>query len=868
MAHQIPAEPDKRFMTDKELLEIRTLSTILRWTESLGGSDTHSGYHRNKPTHRLHTQYTLLNNLLQTINRGGNEVSALIPSKATSQGIQLYSTTSDEPVVPVESIHDYDLFLNRNPQQDEFPPSENANDIVYTIEAVDGSDSVPPNFAGDPLACYGRLLKENEYKQLDFPFIAEMSLTLLKHARNAQTRQDKDKSYNDFAQFSICIGLRRLNARFKLGNFFGVFNEDALARSASEADADAMLPEQVGGTHVFSPEEKAHLGLFNDRKIISKDEIPDDVIFNCKGRRLLYNLLRRLLMSLRAAIAAALNSQPTKANTETYNQESYQHSICSVVSSVEDVAILLQVFGQKLRLTLEWVATVCKLEHSTIKAKYSHHRLKGWTETSAFTPVPRVELTSPRTTDGHQQPARLDTSVRAQSPRLLTSPTDDPSSLSPSSIHVAANDSDREDLLSPLPTSSPLDEEKSDPLPSLQNAQAQHDDEALQEEDADFESITEAEDLSYITQNPVTGWWDACYRYLELVCKHIEGVQKVHPHTGRQKTKSFKRVLDRVLPLLRVRPIEVKPSFRDLKIENPDSVLEEMVATGAILPWHSSALRNWIYENTPKGLESLKREGKVWESGKPHIPDVETWDKLKFSGTMHCETILLTIHVLTLDGVMGPKAPTPKQISDLLWTHNITVSADLVAQLKDISDILAVSKKCCPACDAIVQEVRALQPSPIVYPGYHTTWFPIALPPWTPRIIGAPLLTKLRAEVVHRGTKAFNASVNRERERQPTPSNASHDGGDADRENSDSKENSAGKEDDDDDDDDEALQAHSRVSSQAEQSWRALPIIGTSTPRLPSPEKRPHHSDSDPSPSTVMASPSKLPRISKDDRQK
>jgi hypothetical protein len=45
------------------------------------------------------------------------------------------------------------------------------------------------------------------------------------------------------------------------------------------------------------------------------------------------------------------------------------------------------------------------------------------------------------------------------------------------------------------------------------------------------------------------------------------------------------------------------------------------------------------------------------------------------------------------------------KISDLLRTRNITISEDLVAQLKDISDILAVSKKCCPACNATVEGI-------------------------------------------------------------------------------------------------------------------------------------------------------------------
>jgi hypothetical protein len=47
-------------------------------------------------------------------------------------------------------------------------------------------------------------------------------------------------------------------------------------------------------------------------------------------------------------------------------------------------------------------------------------------------------------------------------------------------------------------------------------------------------------------------------------------------------------------------------------------------------------------------------------------------------------------------------------------------------------DVLGVSKRCCPACDRLVNLIRSEQAfnEKLITPGNHTKWSGVALPPW------------------------------------------------------------------------------------------------------------------------------------------
>lgn len=54
--------------------------------------------------------------------------------------------------------------------------------------------------------------------------------------------------------------------------------------------------------------------------------------------------------------------------------------------------------------------------------------------------------------------------------------------------------------------------------------------------------------------------------------------------------------------------------------------------------------------------------------------------------------------------------------------------------MQDIEGLVAVSKRCCPACNKLVELLQDTGGAfrNIIYPGNHTTWSSVALPPWLP----------------------------------------------------------------------------------------------------------------------------------------
>ncbi|KAJ9615243.1 hypothetical protein H2200_001317 [Cladophialophora chaetospira] len=334
----------------------------------------------------------------------------------------------------------------------------------------------------------------------------------------------------------------------------------------------------------------------------------------------------------------------------------------------------------EIESTLTWAASTCKPSNTTIKPKFSHSRLKGWTESPASTAShglsdahppwpadPTTGASSSSSTPSPLSPHRPQNQAASTLTRTL-------STFPRFSTRCYANTSDRDDLPGSLSAGSPGQQKQSETIPSSAATQPKSSDSAepaeriLQEEQGmredgeDQESLAEAENLSLILQKPMNGWSDACLRYLELVCKQVEAVKVTHPHPPRSKDKSLARTLN-LLSLLQLRAIEASPSFRDVSIESVHGSSEELEEDGKLPSWSATALRTWIFEHTKNGQEGLKANGGVLQSDKPHIPNEEDWTQLQFRGTMHCEAILLSLHALTLDGMLAKKAPSPKEIT-------------------------------------------------------------------------------------------------------------------------------------------------------------------------------------------------------------
>ncbi|KAH8691776.1 hypothetical protein GQ44DRAFT_719918 [Phaeosphaeriaceae sp. PMI808] len=77
-------------------------------------------------------------------------------------------------------------------------------------------------------------------------------------------------------------------------------------------------------------------------------------------------------------------------------------------------------------------------------------------------------------------------------------------------------------------------------------------------------------------------------------------------------------------------------------------------------------------------------------------------------------------------------------------------SKDTIDRFADPAKVLPVSKRCCPACHALIKYVNKNAEKSILYPGYHENWFTAALPPWLPRKAGMAVIKAAEKKLVER----------------------------------------------------------------------------------------------------------------------
>ncbi|KIW85172.1 hypothetical protein Z517_00562 [Fonsecaea pedrosoi CBS 271.37] len=752
MAHHSQDEPlrfEDLFLTEKEHYTIRTLSQILKWTESLvrGSEVPHSGYVTIPKKNRDHSsKYKILNSFCQAINRGGSEVIALLPGPFTGDALTVFGSVSETFASSTEVADSkQDLFLTRNPQQDEFA-GPTLEQIQYSVQFH--RQQIRPDFTQDPVGTYADMLEKSGHK-IPFAVVPQLSLALLKRAHAQPSGESGRDSLKSFGLFTMCLGLNRLCARCNLGvksrNFFHVLmlldtgtqpekEWEDLAKRFQDPAADDLRDKDIRNGEAFTKSQKKfmlyleHLGLIAEGPRMA-------VAFDCRGRRLIANVLRVLLQVFKHAIEIVRDSQPSKEKTKPFDMRTYRRSIATLLEANRLLWSFFTRFRDQIRKTLGWIACVCELKNATLVNTYSEYGEQAIVsspieEPSSDENTPPPQASEPCTaTPGPSQQV-----VRTRTP---TPPSDIRSS--PPSASAK--------------TPSPFRELT---LPVLDN---------LTDDESNAEEVLA---LCDIEENPQLGWKDACFRWIELLVTHYEAIENVHIRSRRQST-SISKSLRLLVPRAEIHCLEVKSSYKDRRMGSVNEVLEYLALRLDLTA--AQALREWLERHTEEGIQATG-----FPYARAHVERKCRWDTPRFTGTMHCETIMLTLHALSMDGMFSSSTTASAQaISECLESRNIIVPPDIIDKFKTIGDILAVSKRCCPACNSVVSTIRQLQPNDrrITYPGYHTVWFPIALPPWTPRRIGENLLEELWRAVMSRTEYAYDVAEEGKRVRRNTPSDAS-----------------------------------------------------------------------------------------------
>ncbi|KAK4935303.1 hypothetical protein LTR10_023619 [Elasticomyces elasticus] len=736
---------EKLFLSKEEHYRIRTLSSTLRWTEALarGDYEVHSGYLKVELPEDFKKaysglQYKVFDSFLQTINRGGVEVAALLPGKPAADSLDIVAVATghlsleDDIAEPQDPGDQHGLYLSRNPERDEHPertPELEERGLQYTVAFE--HHSPPDGFENAPLAAYLDLLKKYN-DNIPFALVADMSLLLLKYAQSVTMEKDTKKSYADFFDFTVGVCVKRITSRCNLGvnsrNFMGFLTllntdqekppssiikamKDLKLDSAKDdlqsAQADSVRSDDIQQAYPLNkPTQQACFTLLRRNGILQPTEDTESLRFDAEGRRVIYTLLGRVMEKIGVASEHADKESMKNAKLK-FKPAVFAKAVHDLGAATLNLWMFLQALSTETKLVLKWLRKVCDLNHTKKKQKFSE---KGEGYDILHSPVP---LSSPPVAPPEQM-----------------------------------------GLPEPLPPSGP----------SLAEVQQQQQKDAEVQEFAAAEELDReldegfADDAIELTENPKEKWYDACYRWLELMCNHVHAAQTVHPHaTFRSRKSKVPDALSKMLPRAECYTVDVKPSFKDTRMGGIEETLRDTLDREEQQP-ELDALLDWLKRH--KG----RNRGDI---------NVADWSKPFFTGTMHCEVIVLTLHALTMPGVLMKTAPSPEDISKYLASHDVHVHADVLRKLRNIGEVLAVSKRCCPACKAVVNAVQDQDKRKLYYPGWHTTWFPTTLPPWTPRQIGLELIRELRNKVRDRASMAKKLAEDLKKVREHTPSDSS-----------------------------------------------------------------------------------------------
>jgi hypothetical protein len=242
---------------------------------------------------------------------------------------------------------------------------------------------------------------------------------------------------------------------------------------------------------------------------------------------------------------------------------------------------------------------------------------------------------------------------------------------------------------------------------------------------ADFEEI----DSPGLQKN-----WDlVALKYLDLICLHQKAANSLCKGSGDAHDK-------RLHPFSRATKFEYVRCFQDQADGNMMSMRKVMET----LTFPSGS------EIGPDNIAKIKafiQEHELTKDGKPMISDTKWEDETNFDGNFHCETLMLSLQLLHKTQAERNEANSDEDNGN---PYLRLPSKDIVDRFADPAKVLPVSKRCCPACHALMKYVNENTNKIILYPGHHENWFTAALPPWLPRRAGMAVIKAAETKLVER----------------------------------------------------------------------------------------------------------------------
>ena len=434
------------------------------------------------------------------------------------------------------------------------------------------------------------------------------------------------------------------------------------------------------------------------------------------------------------------------------------------INSVQHLVMFRLIFEAKISPHLEWLATISKLRSTIAKTRKTYvfrtSRLPESSSTVSTSALPSSEVQHASSDaafpTSEAQHASSDAAFPASdppgpphvSPRVpysenvslsdIAVPSSDipiPSSEIPS--HVSPSGPYNETIpLSNIEMSSSDIPIPSSDIPSMdildQSSEAvnQGVSEMSIAQNEDDDDQLELEDLVH----QGGGLKAATEKYMQLMCLHHEALRQLRVKSS---SDSHEKYISSLIQKVELNTVHVEPENNDQVMCGISTFLKTFQPDGRDLSEQECReIFDWLEDNTkakgfPNGLETEV-----------------------FYGTWHCETLLMSLHLLSSVDADSLRLPADAEIS-ANDHHLLLPEKDVVQKFKDIRALLMVTKRCCPACNQLLELVRKQQkkdPSRAVtmYPGFHVTWSSVALPPWLPREYALPVVEHARSALRER----------------------------------------------------------------------------------------------------------------------
>jgi hypothetical protein len=261
------------------------------------------------------------------------------------------------------------------------------------------------------------------------------------------------------------------------------------------------------------------------------------------------------------------------------------------------------------------------------------------------------------------------------------------------------------------------------------------------EEDED--ELDEQIEEEYLEALP-RGWVLKARRYMHITAQYIDTIQQLKPPRSKSAESRQDIQLRNYINNLKLMTLKVDPDHRDTETMSADDVLDNFEVCGQAIDQESRDLiRQWIMDlfTAKEGLNmSMDVVARMMA------------DSHGFKGTWHCETMHIALHLLALRDPIDYV-----DLSDLSMNNDKSLrlpDENVVEHFKNIQNLVVVSKRCCPACNILVQHMGK---NKFIYSGSHVVWSTVALPPWLFRKEADVVVQAAKAKLAERFSKIITS---------------------------------------------------------------------------------------------------------------